>query len=165
MCPRWCRSSDTINMKVCFADLNSPRYRRGDSNKRGLCLRLAGRVSSRECTVGDDSGAEGVAPSGGEGLPPREVRNPVLRVKRFRVFPLRYHHAAYVESKKSLLKQGGFEAVWHRRLRCPEKDRCRKAWTAGDWLSLQARIESQDSAPTGCASLLGYMEVIQDDAD
>jgi hypothetical protein len=23
-----------------------------------------------------------------------------------------------------------------------KKDRCRKSWTAGDWLSLQARIES-----------------------
>jgi len=79
---------------------NSPLYRIGDLNQRGRRLRLAGRVSSRESSMGVSSKTEGLAMRGGK-LPPlirsgTLISKPApigtkLRVKRRFISPMRHH--------------------------------------------------------------------------
>jgi len=69
-------------------------------NQRGRCLRLAGRVSSRESNLGCDRRTAGSPPSGGRDSPLGKERNPYQptsaysisrRVKRRFISPMRHH--------------------------------------------------------------------------
>jgi len=58
---------------------NSPLYRIGDLNQRGRRLRVAGRVSSRDSSLGVSRWTEGPPMRGGE--PPPLIRSGTLNIK------------------------------------------------------------------------------------